>query len=143
MHFPNPTTLPNVSVTTSQSSPPTVAEPTPPTTVPAQPAPIPVIDLTDELNEPDPVYPRVSELLAELDESMPALGFVQYEGQLLAAGFGYVHQLVDTPIVRAVLDSLVPVGVAEEILNRAQRMTRRAEKSKCAVKHESDLDYKD
>lgn len=70
---------------------------------------------------------------------MPALGFTRYEEQLLAAGFGYIRQLADTPSVRTTLRSLeIPVGAVEEIIKRAGRMSRRAEKSKPAVKNEDD-----
>jgi hypothetical protein len=98
-----------------------------------------VIDLTSEAEEPDTIYPTVGELLAELDESMPALGFTHYEGQLLAAGFGYVHQLVDLPGVHTTLTNLqVPIGVVDEMIKRAQRMVRRVAKSKVIVKDEDD-----
>lgn len=112
-------------------------------TTPAQPAPTPgpVIDLTGE-TESNIVYPTVSELLAELDESMPALSFTRYEEQLLAAGFRHVHQLVDSPTVRTTLADLgVPVGIVDEIIERAQRMTRRAVKSKSTIKDEDDTNH--
>jgi len=120
-------------------------EPSPANTPPTQSASTiaPVIDLTDEADDLDTAYPTISELLAELDESMSALGFAQYEERLLAAGFGYVHQLADTPTTRAALESLqVPVGIVEEIIDRAARMTRRAAKSKHVIKNEDGTDHK-
>ena len=119
---------------------PTIAPAITPTIAPTI---APIIDLIDEAEETDITYPTVSELLAELDESMPALGFAQYEDRLLATGFAYVHQLMDTPTIRTALDDLqIPVGVVEEIINRANRMVRRATKSKYIVKSENDADSK-
>lgn len=87
------------------------------------------------------IYPTISELLTELDESMPALGVTRYEGQLLTAGFAYVHQLMDTPAVRATLSNLeIPIGIMEEIIERAGRMTRRAAKKPVTVKSEDRTD---
>ena len=71
---------------------------------------------------------------------MSALGFPQYEEWLLAAGFGYTHQIRDTPMVCSVLEGLgVPVGVMEEIIKRAHRMTCRASKSRQVVKDDEDI----
>lgn len=109
------------------------------TTTPAQPTPDRVvIDLTGE-DDPDIVYPSISELLAELDETMPALRISQYEDRLFTAGFRHVHQIIDTPAVHAMLENLgIPIGVVEEIIDRASRMTRRAAKSKSTMKCEDD-----
>ena len=116
-----------MSTTPAQSVPPTTER---------------VIDLTGETEEPDSVYPMVSELLAELDESMPALGLARYEEQLLAVGFTYVHQLVDSPAVRTTLLNLeFPIAIVEEIIERAQRMTRRAAKLKSVIKDEENANH--
>ena len=171
VHFPNPTSTPQLSITTSQPSPTVTIEPIITTTTiepvvantisepaitnatikpavttpkPAQPARTttePVIDLTGEAEEFDIIHPTISELLAELDESMPALGFTRYEGLLLAAGFSYVHQIVDTPTIRTTLRNLeVPIGVADEVIERAWRMMRRASKSTFVIKNEDHCD---
>jgi hypothetical protein len=110
---------------------------------PIQPAPNhPIIDLTGEVEyDPDIIYPSVNELIAELDELMPVLRFPQYEDRLLTAGFRYVHLIANTPTVRAMLSNLgIPVGIVEEIVDRAGRMMRRAAKSKSPVKHEDSHD---
>ena len=143
VHFPNPNSPPQLSITTSQSPPIPAIQSTSVATTPAQPAPTPgpVIDLTGE-TESNIIYPTVSELLAELDESMPALSFTRYEEQLLAAGFRHVHQLVDSPTARTTLADLgVLVGIVDEIIERAQRMTRRAVKSKSTIKDEDDTNH--
>ena len=71
---------------------------------------------------------------------MSTLRFPQYEERLLAAGFGYTHQIRDTPVVHSVLEGLgVPIGVMEEIIERAHRMTHRASKSKQVVKDDEDV----
>ena len=139
VHFPHPTP-PQLSITASQSSP-TLAIGTTPTNQPT-PAADPVIDLTSEAEEPGAIYPTISELLAEVDESMPALGVTRYEGRLLAAGFEYVHQLMDTPTVRTTLGDLeIPAGLVEELIEYAGRMTRRAAKKPAAVKNEGDVKH--
>jgi hypothetical protein len=107
---------------------------------PAHPAPT-HINLTSETeNDPIGTYPSITKLLTELDKSMPALRFLQYEEVLLAAGFGYVHQVRDTPAVCSTLKSLgVPISIMEEIIEPMSRMTRRASKLKSTIKSEDDI----
>ena len=110
-------------------------------TTPVQPgtATEPVINLTNEAEDPNIAYPTVSELLAELDELMPVLDFAHFEDQLLAARFGYIHQLVDSPSVCLTLANLqVPAGIVEEIIECTQRMTWRMVKSKPPIKDEDN-----
>ena len=68
------------------------------------------------------------------------LRFPQYKELRLAAGFGYTHQIRDTPTVHSVLEGLgAPAGTIEEIIERACGMTCRASKSKPMVKDEEDI----
>ena len=70
---------------------------------------------------------------------MPSLGFARYEETLLNAGFGCVDQVTDTPDVQQSFNQLtIPVGIRQEIIERAVRMTRRAGKSKQIIKTEQD-----
>jgi hypothetical protein len=116
----------------------------PPAEVPGGPpsplAPQPTIDLTDDSDDVDTaIYPTVGELLGELDEAMPSLGFTHYEEGLSDAGFSRVNQITDTPDVQQSFDQLaVPVGIRQDIFERAARMVRRAEKSKQVAKTEED-----
>ena len=108
-----------------------------------QPAPNhPIINLTGEVeNDPDIIYPSVSELIAELDELVLVLRFPQYEDRFLTAGFRYIHLIANTPVVRATLSNLgIPIGIVEEIVDRAGRMMRRVAKSKSPVKNEDSHD---
>jgi len=112
-------------------------------TTPTDPPPSPhsqlVIDLTsNDTNQPNTtVYPTIGELLRELDNTVPGLGFTHYEEGLSNAGFSHVHQVTDIPEVHQRFDQLaIPVDVQQQILERATRMTRRAEKSKEIPKSE-------
>jgi hypothetical protein len=101
----------------------------------ASPHPQPIIDLTNDHDAT--IYPTIGELLSELNDTMPGLSFPRYEERLASAGFGYVHQVLDTPDVRQTFDQLaIPVGIRQEIFEHAARMTRRAEKSKEVTKTE-------
>jgi hypothetical protein len=111
-----------------------------PAVSPPTPHPQPIIDLTGDADgASNTIYPTAGELLSELDETMPNLGFTRHEERLLNAGFGYVHQVVDMPDVRQSFDQLeIPVGIRQEIFERAARMSRRAGKSKDITKTEDD-----
>lgn len=100
--------------------------------------PPPMIDLTDDSDHIEAaIYPTIGELLGELDEATPGLSFARYEEELLGAGFGHVHEVVDTPNVQHIFDRLaIPVGIREEIFERAARIVRRAEKVKQVTKIE-------
>ena len=104
-----------------------------PTDPPPSPHSQPVIDLTSGgADSPDTtVYLTIEELLRELEDAAPELGFTRYKERLSNAGFGSVHQVIDTPEVLRHFDQLaIPVDVRRQILEQAARMTRRAEKSK-------------
>ena len=122
-----------------------VIEPAPAATasvlVPVQPVlNHPVIDLTGEADDDlEITYPTISEYFAELDVLMPVLRFPQYEDRLFTTGFRYVHQITDTPAIRATLANLwVPITLVEEIVEHAGRMTRRAMKSRLISKNEDE-----
>jgi hypothetical protein len=139
VHFPTPVPQPHVSIVPVESSPSpgskpaTVTTPTP-AEAPTSP-PQPIIDLTNDHDAT--IYPTIGELLGELDEIMPSLGFPRYEERLTSAGFTHAHQVADTPGVRQTFDRLgIPVGIRQEIFEHAARMTRRAEKSKQVTKTE-------
>jgi len=140
VHFLNPTSPPQLSITTSQPPAPTVGLDTAPVmNQPVPPSTDPIIDLTGEVEELGATYPTISKLLPELDKAMPALGVTRFKERLSAAGFGYVHQLMDTPVVCATLSDLeIPVGITEEIIKCTRRMTRRAAKKPAAIKNEDD-----
>ena len=144
VHFPNLVPQPQISIIPAQSSSGPASEHALTTvqvpTNSSSPRLQPVIDLTDETDHPGTtIYPTIGELLNELHETMPSLGFIRYEEQLLSTRFGYVHQIVDTPATRESFDQLeIPVGVRQEIFERAARMTRRAEKSKRIMKTEEN-----
>ena len=85
------------------------------------------------------VYPTTGQLLRELDEPTPGLGFIRYKERLVNAGFNYIHYVPDSPDVPQRFDQLlIPIEPGREISDRTTRMTRRAEKSKQIVKTEGD-----
>ena len=80
----------------------------------------------------------IKELLGELDESVPGLGFVCYEESLLNVGFSCVHQVTDTLDIQQSFDQLViPATLRQEIFEHTARMTHRVEKLKQTTKTEN------
>lgn len=102
---------------------------------PSSPRPQPIIDLTNDDDRSDTaIYPTIGELLSELDEAMPSLGFTRYEERLSNAGFNYVHQIADTPDVQQTFDQLgIPVGIRQEIFKCAARMTHEMRKPRTEI----------
>ena len=111
--------------------------------MPADPSsphsPNPIIDLTGDPDPDTTTYPTIGELLRELDEDTPSLEFSRYEEGLVNVGIRHVHEVIDTLEVQQSFDQLeIPVGMRQEIFERASRMVRRAGKSKQISKTDGD-----
>jgi hypothetical protein len=118
-----------------EHSPPLQLSPTPPL----------VIDLTnsdDEVNDRhgdnddnDQVdricYPLIHDMLVELDSELPHLGITRYEHILAEDGFMHVNQLVNDNIEHHLwIELSIPFGIVKQLQSRAERLMRRAQKSK-------------
>ena len=129
--------------------PPTSIPPPPPSITPTHvPTPIlDVIDLTDlptsdEDDDDNIVYPRIEELLLQLDQRYPGVNYMQYHQMMLDSGFSRVNQIWDSRRTRGILLHLrIPPIAADQIISRAQRLQRQSEKQHAdpvTIKMETD-----
>jgi hypothetical protein len=94
-----------------------------------------VIDLTNSSSDDEDLggicYPRIHDMLAELDSELPELGILQYEHILAEDGFLHVNQLVDNATENHLRNELlIPFGVVIQLRHRAERLMRRTQKLK-------------
>jgi hypothetical protein len=107
-----------------------------PTNISTQP--VDVIDLTDlpstEEDNDDIVYPLVQDVLVYLDQRYPGVQYMQYNQRLVDAGFSRVNQIHDCRRTRHIFHALlIPAVVADEIICRARRFQRSAEKQPAEI----------
>jgi hypothetical protein len=93
------------------------------------------IDLTDSDHDNKVLsiirYPRIHDLLVELDSELPELRIMQYELRLAEGGFLHANQLVDDEVEDYLQNHLfIPFGVVIQLRRRAERLMRRTQKLK-------------
>lgn len=133
-----------------------VTNPNPPPSMPPPPSITPthvhtpildIIDLTDlptsdEEDNDDILYPRIEELLSQLDQRYPGVNYMQYHQRMLEFGFSRINQIRESQRTRNILLHLeIPLVVIDQIILRARRLQRRCEKQcadSVAIKMEID-----